>query len=874
MTKNCQLQAELIDQKRVLKTVQDAIPDLIFYKDMNSVFLGCNRAFSEKVFGLSEEEIIGKTEFDLHENREVAEYYLQKDKETLLAGKPLKYEDKIVLIDGTVIDLETVKTPFWKDGKPAGFIGIARDITARKRLDKQLREQVEYAELLFKTVPSAVISVDRDRKIIRWNKIAEEITGYSAVEVIGKECSQVLHGVSHEECGLCGKASDIPLINERCTVITKEGQIKEVLKSVAVLKNEFGEISEKMECFEDITGIIKMKAELKESKESYAAIVNNAPQFVVIHQEGIIKFVNDAGKEVLGYDEYIGRHIGDFLTPDSLAYVNSILEDRKRGISRGSYEVELLKQSGEIIYTLLKGTDITFESNKATLAVMIDITESKLLNVKLRVSEEKFRQFAETINEIFIMNDRERILYVSPAFEKIVGIPGQSLLDNPHALVNLIHPADRKRIKTTFPRSFLDTNEGTNVEFRIVRSDGNIRWLWLQSYPVRNEASNSSLKATSIVDITDLKTVEEKLYERERQTQMELRLAAKVQQDSLPHPISGTKVRVDTIFEPFRTVSGDFFNYRWFEKENKLCGYIIDVSGHGVATALQTATFKMMLDNVLLNGETVMADTLKIINGRIMQYLYEDSFVALLYFEFDLLAAELKLISAGITLFMAAKSNDCNLIPISGCYLGIIEDPDIEISTIPLKAGEIYCMMSDGASDLIEINGIRKQNGFGQYLNWLKGLAAGSDRNDDFSVICIEIVSTNNETRVLDIKNDEDLNSAQINIAEFLEKRASIHALTLEVAINEAINNGYYASGRVIVKLRRVGRILIIRVKDNGPGFDVKAYYNYLMKDGDPDVLNEMLEAERGRGIELMKMFCDKVIFNSQGNEVLLVKKI
>lgn len=109
----------------------------------------------------------------------------------------------------------------------------------------------------------------------------------------------------------------------------------------------------------------------------------------------------------------------------------------------------------------------------------------------------------------------KKIVYVSPAYERISGMSCQSLLDNPHALVELVHPVDRKRMRTSFPQSFRNVNEATNEEFRIIRLDGEMRWLWLQSYPVKDEANNSPLKATSIVDITDRKKIENKLRERE-----------------------------------------------------------------------------------------------------------------------------------------------------------------------------------------------------------------------------------------------------------------------------------------------------------------------------------------------------------------------
>lgn len=737
-----QLEWELANQKKFLKTMLDTIPDYIFYKDIDGVYLGCNKANAEKYLGVNEDEVKGKTDFDFLKDNELVKFYWEQDQQIFLTGRTLKFDSRYVLTDGSFIDAETVKAPFWDErGNLAGLIGVARDITDRKKLEKQLKKQVDYAELLFSTVPSAVFSVDKDNKIIRWNKTAEEITGYTQAEVIGKVCSLVLHGRVIEERCKCCRIIDSEIKNKMCKLITKNGEIKYILRSMAILKDETGQIREKLSCFEDITGMINMELELRESKGRYAAIVNNAPQLVAIHKDGVIKFINDVGKEVMGYeDEYIGRNIWEFISEDSIARVHNGIRDRVIGKDSNPYEIKLIKSSGEIINVLLKGTEITYNGEKATLAVMLDITESKQLNAKLQASEEKFRQLAETINEIFLITDKERIVYVSPAYERISGMSCQSLLDNHRSLVDLIHPLDREKILAAIFHGFEDLNYLANKEFRIIRPDGEIRWLWLQSYPVRSRVNGSSQKAISIVDITDRKKIEDELCESEKQTHMELQLASQVQLDSLPSPYNGDRVRVSTIFKPYNLVSGDFFNYKWLEATEKLCGYIIDVSGHGVATALQTATFKMMLDNVLLTGEKIDESDIRIINQRVINYLYEDSFVALLYFEFDIQTAELKLISAGITLFLVATPNECQLVPISGCYLGLIDDPYIETMRIPFKEGEIYCLMSDGASDLLELYGINKQKNFERYKNWLEKLAETTDRIDDFSVICIEIL--------------------------------------------------------------------------------------------------------------------------------------
>lgn len=130
------------------------------------------------------------------------------------------------------------------------------------------------------------------------------------------------------------------------------------------------------------------------------------------------------------------------------------------------------------------------------------------------------------------------------------------------------------------------------------------------------------------------------------------------------------------------------------------------------------------------------------------------------------------------------------------------------------------------------------------------------------------------EINMLDIKDVEDLVRAQMSISEFLERNVPILASLMEVAVNEAMNNGFFSCGRVNVKTKRIGGKLIIRVKDNCQGFNTEKVNLQLKKEIYEDEFEEMLEAEGGRGILLMKLICDKVVYNSRGNEVLLMKRI
>lgn len=868
------LESELQKQKKFLKLLIDTIPDFIFYKDQNGRYLGCNKIFAEKFARLPEEELVGKTDLDFMENQELARSIYLKDQELIALGISQKNEEKFINADKRVIDIETITTPFFYEGKIAGLIGISRNITTRKHLEEEWRQQKEYAELLLDIMPSAVVSVDLNNKITSWNKQAELLTGYQKEEVIGKESSYFIPGHAVNSAWLFNMEPEKSKIT---TLIAKQGSCRYVKRNSAVIRDKDGNATGKLEVLHDVSKTVRMEAALRESQERYSAIVNYAPQIVMIHRGGIIHFINEAGIRELGYDkEYvIGKHISCFLTPESAEYLTAVGPAMPRQAS--AYELDFIKESGEILHVLAKGAGVMFEGKRARLVVFIDMTEKKKAERLLQASEAKLRQITENINEIFAIRDKDGIEYISSAFERIVGYPMEKLQGNLAASLSFIYAEDRKRMRKIFLRGAVNLDKGEEAEFRIVRIDGAIRWVWMRSYPIYNEEKKMQQKALTFTDITDRILMEEALRERDRETQRELNLASKVQQDSLPKFFLGEKVKVDKVFMPHQVVSGDLLNYKWFAETEKLCGYVVDVSGHGMATALQTATFKMLLDNRLLRGEKIDAGEFEYINQRMMSYLYEDSFAGLLYFEFDFKKARLTVISAGITLFLAANPSECALIPVSGCYLGIFDKADAGTFTMPFQPGDIFCMMSDGLSDLIEQSQVKRQKGFAEYKNWLEKLAENPAREDDCSGICIEILRENKKNYILTIQDERELEQAQKTIGDFLELNAGKYFCSLDVVINEAINNGMRASGRVRVKIRRVGNLIIIRVKDYGPGFSSDKIMEKFNKLSDADLEAEFearLLAEGGRGLLIMKMLCDRIVFNKQGNEVLVMKKV
>lgn len=137
-------------ERSQLRTLIATIPDLVWLKDPDGVYLSCNSAF-ERLFGASEAEIIGKTDYDFFDH-DLAEVYRAYDRAALIADKACINEEWITFAsDGRRILVETTKTPMkTPDGQLIGVLGIGHDITERKHTAEELEQHRNHLENLVK----------------------------------------------------------------------------------------------------------------------------------------------------------------------------------------------------------------------------------------------------------------------------------------------------------------------------------------------------------------------------------------------------------------------------------------------------------------------------------------------------------------------------------------------------------------------------------------------------------------------------------------------------------------------------------------------------------------------------------------------------
>ena len=161
---NAQLKSLYEDYQRkqiLLKSLINSIPDLIFYKDPNSVFIGCNKAF-EKYIGKSENELIGLTDYEIAD-RESAENYRKMDADLIVTQSTLIFEEAILDPVGNKVYLETLKSPYYdSSGNIIGLIGISRDVSERKFRDDKI-QYLNYHDSLTGLFNRTFFQIEQDR---------------------------------------------------------------------------------------------------------------------------------------------------------------------------------------------------------------------------------------------------------------------------------------------------------------------------------------------------------------------------------------------------------------------------------------------------------------------------------------------------------------------------------------------------------------------------------------------------------------------------------------------------------------------------------------------------------------------------------------
>ena len=186
MTEIMKAQDELTRQRTFLKNVIQTIPDLIWLKDREGVYLACNPRF-ESFFGASEAEITGKTDYDFVDH-ELADFFRNHDRLAMQRDEPTVNEEEITFAsDGHRELLETTKSPMYdENGQLIGILGIGHDVTHTRKAETRLRESEQSLRSLFDSLREAVYVQNASGDFLAVNEGAARMYGYAKEWFVGK----------------------------------------------------------------------------------------------------------------------------------------------------------------------------------------------------------------------------------------------------------------------------------------------------------------------------------------------------------------------------------------------------------------------------------------------------------------------------------------------------------------------------------------------------------------------------------------------------------------------------------------------------------------------------------------------------------------
>ncbi len=473
ITERKRAEEALIEERHLLHTIMDNLPDVIYFKDRESHFTRINRALVKR-FGMSDPaQAVGKTDFDFF-TEEHAREFLQEEEEILRTGQPMVgKEEKETWRDGHVTWASTTKMPLRDaNGDIIGTFGVSHDITERKRVVEALRESEEKYRSLVSNIPDVVWTLDSELHFTFISKNIERVSGYSQEEVYQGGVDLYLKSLHPDDVhkvgdGLRALFAEGRPFDVECRVKRKDGEWVWVHDRALASYEKNG--------IKYADGLLSDITERKRAEEALRLMqfsVERASDAIFwMDSQGRILYVNDAACRSLGRsrEELLSLSIPDIdpLVPKQIW--EPFWEEVKRRGSR-TFETEHQTKQGRVFPVEITANYVEFGGKEYSFAFAHDITERKRAEDALRNANAYNRSLIEaSIDPLVTISADGVITDVNLATEKITGLSREQLINTDFST----YFVDPDKARAGYQRVF---REGivTDYELEIRHREGHV----------------------------------------------------------------------------------------------------------------------------------------------------------------------------------------------------------------------------------------------------------------------------------------------------------------------------------------------------------------------------------------------------------------
>lgn len=420
---------EFQEQKQFFEALVAYSPIAIVSLDLDHRITAANQAFSD-LFGYSEAEVLGQN-LDRLITRANNYHHAAEITRKVAAGLSVHEVGRRPRKDGELIDVEIYGVPVLLNGERIGVLGMYIDITERLHMEREILAARDHAQMLNKVVPSAVFTVDLNGHITSINDKALRLTGYSAEELIGKSCNVFAEAPCDPICGLIEAGDARPVSAMECTIRTKAGERRHILKNFDLLRDPDGIIVGGIGSFEDITQRKQMERELHIAKDAAEEAARAKAEFLANMSHEIRTPLNAiVGMTGLLLDTGLDDEQSDFVitirnsSDTLLSVVNDILDFSKLEAGKMVLEEQPfnLRNCVETALDLLapeasrKGVELAYLFEEGAPIVFAgDVTRLRQVLVNLISNAVKFTEAGEVVVHVRsdqIEADQHRIHFI------------------------------------------------------------------------------------------------------------------------------------------------------------------------------------------------------------------------------------------------------------------------------------------------------------------------------------------------------------------------------------------------------------------------------------------------------------------------------
>ncbi len=439
---------------------------------------------------------------------------------------PRVYSFRILHEDGTIKWVEIHSILIFWDGKTA-VLSFLIDITDRRKAEDALLLSEQRTSQIIEFLPDATLVIDKDGKVVSWNRAIETMTGVKAEEMLGKgdyEYSLPFYGerrpilidlALHPDHEMEKRYTSIQrmgdiLFGEAFTPNLSPGNVH-LSATASVLRDSRGEVIAAIECIRNNTERKQLDDALKRYSAEISDLYNNAPcGYHSLDPEGTILSINDTELKWLGFtrDEIIEKiKWSDLLTPDSLQTFRTNFPILKKQGWIHNLESEVIRKDGSTMPVLLNATAVTDEEGNFVMSrsTMFDNTERKREEAALRESEQLYRTALETSNDGVLIIRDGKFAYFNQKLLDTMGLHRDEVMNKPFG--SYLHKEDREKVLDYHRKRWQGQPAPTNYEARIVRPDGMIIHIDVSTAEIIYKGERAIF--ANIKDTTERKRVEE-----------------------------------------------------------------------------------------------------------------------------------------------------------------------------------------------------------------------------------------------------------------------------------------------------------------------------------------------------------------------------